>query len=501
MGSLEVLADVLLEKTSRTEIASVAGWKQVARVRPSRLILAAVVCDLAVLLTTYIAVIVGLAADQEVPQMNQVAIWSLGLALVWLPFAAGQGAYHSAVMGDALRSPFVVAKTTILAGALFHLLPLVGGRVNSRIAGIGLVLVLVFVMVLWRLIWSRLAPVFTTPIDLVVVGTGWAGQVLLDALTIGPLWRMRIIAFVCDNPGLIGTRLGGVPVHSAGDLADIVHRNPLPTRVVLATEDDSHANLYEQLTSVALTGVEIVSMASVYEEATGRIPVRHLGNTWWARLPRPSTSILYRSAKRVIDIGGALFGLTVLCIVLPLVMYRLRAETRGSLFFTQTRVGRYGRPVKVIKLRTLPLVTSPYESNVWARKNGNRPEPMGAFLRATGMDELPQCLNILKGEMSLVGPRPYVPEEVEELQGHIPFFRSRAMVRPGLTGWAQVNWGYGHSLEDEVEKLQYDLFYVGHQSVYLDLLIVLRTVRILLRRSRPVGRPSLSTTQEQRGIV
>src|SRR5207253_3245207 len=134
--------------------------------------------------------------------------------------------------------------------------------------------------------------------------------------------------------------------------------------------------------------------------------------------------------------------------------------------------------------RTLPPPDRHF-SNSWERKNGNKPGRIGAFLRLTGLDELPQCWTVLRGQMSIVGPRPYITEEITEYQHQIPFFRSRLLVKPGITGWAQVSWGYGFTLEDEVEKLQYDLYYVGHQSFYLDLLILLRTLGIIISRKRP----------------
>jgi len=153
--------------------------------------------------------------------------------------------------------------------------------------------------------------------------------------------------------------------------------------------------------------------------------------------------------------------------------------------FRQRRVGQDGKVFDLLKVRTLPDL--PPFSDHWQRKSYNHASAVGELLRSTGLDELPQCWNVLQGQMSLVGPRPYVPEEVADFQARIPFFRSRAQVRPGITGWAQVNWGYGLSLDDEVEKLQYDLFYIGHQSLYLDLLVILRTFNLLARRRRTQG--------------
>jgi len=178
--------------------------------------------------------------------------------------------------------------------------------------------------------------------------------------------------------------------------------------------------------------------------------------------------------------------------LLPILWLVMPRQTRGSLFFSQVRVGRHGQLFTVHKLRTLPLTTSVAGVDWSVRKAANQPTRLCALIRSMGLDELPQLWNVLRGDMSLIGPRPYIPEEVVDLQRRIPFFRSRTLIRPGITGWAQINYGYGLSLEDEVEKLQHDLYYIGHQSVYLDLLIFVRTALISLRGRRPESQVSLS---------
>jgi len=417
-----------------------------------------------------------------------LAISTAVLTLLWLSMALTLGAYRPETLIHPLHSPYIVAKATVIAGGVYHLLPLVGGSLESRLASMTTVLVMVAGLAVWRSILACFAPTVRTPTELIVVGAGWAGQTLAAALADDPTSGMRIAAFVDFDPTLIGTSQAGVPVHSLTQLGDLVHRRAGRVQVVLALADEAHAAVYERLTELAQDGVEVVSMAQVYEAATGRIPVLHLGNRWWAAIPRPSRDMVYLSAKRAVDVAGALVGLTLLGVVLPVLAPLLRRETGGSLFFVQTRVGKCGKAFRVIKLRTLPVGAADH-ANLWERKNRNRPARVGALLRATGIDELPQCLNVLRGEMSLIGPRPYIPDEVRELERHIPFFRSRALAKPGITGWAQVHWGYGLSLEDELEKLQYDLYYLGHQSFYLDLLIMLQTCGFVARRRRLTTTP------------
>jgi exopolysaccharide biosynthesis polyprenyl glycosylphosphotransferase len=444
--------------------------------------------DLTLLLVAYLATALRLESytfDLHIPDPVRMVVWCTVLLAIWVPVAVNLGAYDRSVVRSPLTSAYVAAKATLISGALFHIVPLVGGPVYSRVASMTVVLALVAAMLVWRLIASRLVITSASPIDLVVLGAGWAGQALADAIAQQPHAGMRIVAFVETDPERIGSRERNLPIYGLPDLPRLIARPTGTAWVVLAIPDEAHAAVYEELTALAQAGVKLMSMASVYEHVTGRVPVHHLGNFWWAMLPSPSEDLGYLSAKRFIDIVLALLGLLLLIVLLPVVRILVKLDSAGPLFFVQERVGRFGRPLKVVKLRTLRATTAEF-TDYWERKRANKPSRLGALLRATGIDELPQCLNVLKGEMSIVGPRPYVAEEVADFQRQIPFFRCRSLVKPGLTGWAQVNWGYGLSLKDEIEKLQYDLYYVGHQSFYLDLLIMLRTVGLALRRRRPL---------------
>jgi exopolysaccharide biosynthesis polyprenyl glycosylphosphotransferase len=445
------------------------------------------VLDVTILLVAYLATAVRLESytfDLHIPDPIRMLVWCTVLLAIWLPVAVNLSAYDQSVVRRPMTSAYVVAKSTVIAGALFHIVPLVGGPVYSRAASMTVVLALVAAMLVWRLVASRLVFTSASPVDLVVLGAGWAGQALADSIAQQPQSGMRIVAFVETDPERIGTRERNLPIYGLSDLPGLIMRpTGAAARVVLAIPDEAHAAVYEELTALAQAGVKLMSMASVYEHVTGRVPVHHLGNSWWAMLPKPSEDLGYIGAKRLIDMVLGSLGLVLLVILLPVVSILVKLDSAGPLFFVQERVGRFGRPLKVIKLRTLRATTAEF-ADYWERKRANKPSRLGALLRATGIDELPQCLNVLKGEMSIVGPRPYVSEEVDDFQRQIPFFRCRSLVKPGLTGWAQVNWGYGLSLEDEIEKLQYDLYYVGHQSFYLDVLIMLRTIGLALRRRR-----------------
>jgi lipopolysaccharide/colanic/teichoic acid biosynthesis glycosyltransferase len=458
-----------------------------ARRRPSRLGLLVLAADLLVLIGTYLVLV--LFFDQVAVDMWHLAVWCIALVLTWVFVASGR-AYSTGILHAPLQSAYVGGKLTLITGAVFYLAPLIGGGGNSRFSNLTVVLVVALAMACWRALLAVFAPASTE--DLVVVGAGWAGQALAEAFADRPDCGMHIVAFVDADNRFAGRLIHGARVHPIEELSTLVHRPHGLARVVLANAGHAHTAVFDQLTTLGEANVEIVQMSTLFEQVTGRIPVRHLGNYWWAVLPRPTSDTLYWLGKRTMDILLSVLGLTCLAMLLPLLWPIMRHQTGGSLFFSQQRIGKHGRPFTVRKLRTLPVAPAGQQLDWQARKAANNPTPLCVRVRAVGLDELPQLLNVLRGDMSLVGPRPYVTQEVEEFQRQIPFFRSRALVRPGVTGWAQTNYGYGLSIDDEVEKLQHDLYYIGHQSTYLDMLILARTALVAFRGRRPISRVSLS---------
>jgi len=183
------------------------------------------------------------------------------------------------------------------------------------------------------------------------------------------------------------------------------------------------------------------------------------------------------------DITLGLIGLTVLTILLPFIALAIRLDSRGGIFYTQVRVGLNGLPFRIIKFRTMIQDAEANTGAVFSKPDDPRVTRIGRFMRKTRLDELPQIFNVLRGDMSFIGPRPERPEHVARLQQKIPFYRTRHIIRPGITGWAQVQYQYGSTDEDAMAKLQYDLYYIRHQSLALDLNILIRTIGKMLRLS------------------
>jgi len=207
------------------------------------------------------------------------------------------------------------------------------------------------------------------------------------------------------------------------------------------------------------------------------VPVEHIGDNWYVAMPirHPSAGTLWPLVKRLMDIVLASVGLLLLAAFLPFIAAAIYLDSPGPIFYTQERVGKGGRIFKVYKFRSMVPDAEKGEA-VWARENDPRVTRVGRILRKTHVDEFPQFLNILKGEMSAVGPRPERPEFVEDLAAEIPFYRVRHAVRPGMAGWGLIVQGYSSSKEDALLKLQYDLYYIKHQSFWLDVVILLRTI-------------------------
>jgi exopolysaccharide biosynthesis polyprenyl glycosylphosphotransferase len=232
-----------------------------------------------------------------------------------------------------------------------------------------------------------------------------------------------------------------------------------------------------------LDGVSFAHLPSVYEEYTGKIAVENLRPSWLIFSEGFSKSRALFVLKRFVDLTLSGFGLFAAAPLMALLYAAIKLTSPGPPLFHQRRVGQRGRIFTVHKFRSMRHDAEAETGPIWAKKDGDpRVTPLGRFLRRTRVDELPQLWNVFKGDMSFVGPRPERPEFVGELTAAIPYYGERHIVRPGITGWAQVRYTYGASREDALQKLQYDLFYIKNLSVALDLFIMFETVKTVLLR-------------------
>jgi exopolysaccharide biosynthesis polyprenyl glycosylphosphotransferase len=249
--------------------------------------------------------------------------------------------------------------------------------------------------------------------------------------------------------------------------------------VVLDRVAQLDRTIVEQVAALHESGVRVRTLSLFYEQWLGKLPVSELERVSLMFDIGEVHRLRYGRFKRVVDIGLALVGIIAFALVLPFVVVGDLAANRGPLFYRQIRVGKGGREITILKFRTMR--NGPAPTNEWTTARDPRVTPFGGFLRRTHLDELPQVLNILRGDLSTVGPRPEQLLYVAELSEKLPFYPLRHLVRPGLTGWAQVKYGYASSESDALEKLQYEFYYLRHQTLVLDLRIVARTIRSVVR--------------------
>jgi sugar transferase (PEP-CTERM system associated) len=346
---------------------------------------------------------------------------------------------------------------------------------GSGSSAVGL-LILTVALFGWRLGYGWLVQLPILVERVYVLGTGERAQRLVQGLRQNPDLGVEVASWT-------GKLEGAVTLESvAADLMEVVEKAKVH-RVIVAMPERRGTIPMQELLELRMRGVKIEEATSWLERMSGKIEVENLYPSWLVfaqGFRRSSTFVLIR---RLISITISLIGLILTAPLMPFLMLIITLDSKGPVFYTQTRVGKGGRLFKVVKFRTMRQDAEASSGPKWAGDNDPRITRVGKFLRSSRLDEIPQLWCVLKGDMAFVGPRPERPEFIAWLSKEIPYYGVRHMVRPGLTGWAQVKYKYGSTVEDAREKLQYDLFYIKNASIGLDLLIMFQTVKtVLLRR-------------------
>jgi len=287
-----------------------------------------------------------------------------------------------------------------------------------------------------------------------------------------------IVGFInCEIQPDENIHYDGIKEYGPNDIHKIIEEEQI-SEIVIASYDSNSItpSIYRDLITLLETGFPIREYTQVYEDMTYRVPVQYVGKDFYKYFPfsRINQNKLYLLYRHVFDIVFSLVGILFGLVLVPFILLGNIIANKGPLFYRQERVGKDGKLFTIIKLRTM-IKNAEQNGIVWAEANDSRVTGFGKILRGSRIDELPQCLNILKGEMSLIGPRPERPYFVKELFKIIPFYETRHIIKPGLTGWAQVNERYGASVDASLVKLQYDLYYIKHRSFFLDVNIIVKT--------------------------
>jgi exopolysaccharide biosynthesis polyprenyl glycosylphosphotransferase len=410
-------------------------------------------------------------------------VWQLAFPLVWGLLLRLVGGGDIVSPRFARRSMAAVAQAyvaaTVVVVGIFFFVPFFIPRASS----LGTVALAALLTLTLRFVFLRFASVSLLERRVVILGTDVAARRAAGVLMRSTTLRYGLLCFYDGGSGAHQEQ-EGIPVRPLPadlwaalaemnvDLVVVGHTRTLPERVLA------------DLVRCFEHGIEAVPATMLYEQLSGRVLVSALEADWYADLPTSQRS-LYRAFKRAQDMGLAVLSLIVLSPLLALIAVAIRVDSRGSILVHQRRVGRRGQTFTLHKFRSMTADAEAPGEAIWASPDDPRRTRVGRLLRRSRLDELPQLWNVLRGHMSLIGPRPERPEFVDRLAAELPLYRARLLVRPGVTGWAQVTYPYAASIEENLAKLEYDLYYIRHFSPLLDLSILLRTVSIVLGLSKP----------------
>jgi exopolysaccharide biosynthesis polyprenyl glycosylphosphotransferase len=455
-----------------------------------RRLLLVIVDLLAVNAALLLALVIRALRADEGPSLDALTAhpgWFVILSGLWLVVAHAFDAYEPQVAGRLEAGVPAIIRVGFLTSIFYLLIPrLTPALPGSRVALVSFPLLVVIALLLGRRLFAWVLPRPAYERQALIVGAGWSGRSVAQALVQDAQGGYHVVGFVDDDPGKAGASIPVPDGHATPtevpvlgnrrQVKELIARHRVST-LVLAITRHVDSDLLQILMDCVEQGVEMIPMPVVYEQLTGRVPVEHVGEKWFVAIPiHPrATGTFWELTKRAMDVVLASVGLAGLALMLPAIALAIVLDSPGPVFYLQQRVGKGGIVFRALKFRSMVLGAEGAGA-IWAQEHDPRVTRVGRILRATHLDEFPQFVNVLKGEMSIVGPRPERPEFVERLAAQIPIYRLRHIVKPGMGGWGLVRQGYAGSQEDALIRLQYDLYYIKHQSLWLDLLIILKTI-------------------------
>jgi len=367
----------------------------------------------------------------------------------------------------------------IVIGVLSYPIPKFGKSIYlSEMVALG------FCLYLWRLGFMRAIRQAGVRVKVLIVGMRSIGKMVAEELYLRQKLGMDVVGFVGQQAGCVTLSYGNpkkveIPMFAPRSLSGLIATNRVD-RVLLAGADPCSQSYFEDLVAVKAMGIPIEDCHSFYERLASKIAVTDLPPEWIALSEGFRRDRLILAAKRAIDVVVSFLGLVLSAPLILLTATAIKLESRGPVFYRQERVGQNDRRFVLYKFRSMAEDAEAKLGPVWASECDPRVTRVGAIIRKLRIDEIPQMINVLKGEMSFVGPRPERAYFVERLKQNIPYYDLRHSVKPGITGWAQISYRYGDSEQDAVEKLQYDLYYIKHMSPIFDLQIIFESLKVIM---------------------
>ena len=410
---------------------------------------------------------------------NTSLFWTCLVLVSWSIAANMTQVKHLNCASNLLKSPLYILCTLVLMLIFCALLLVlfIGGEALSYTKLLFFFLVVAApVFCSWRLLMAEMLRLPSFRRQAVIVGVNSAGETIAEELRNAKHPSANVIGYINES---IGERMlhRELPILGSRSMLRSLARNGLIDMIIMALDYKANPELFQEAFEASQLGISVVPMVVLYESTSGKIPLEHIGDQWYVALQTERIiSPLYICWRKLVDLTFGFCGLLILCLILPFVALLIYLDSPGPIFFSQERVGYWGRTFRILKFRSMSTEGKRVGRATWVTKDDIRVTRVGRLLRATHLDELPQVLNILRGDMRLIGPRPERPEFAAEMEQDNALYCYRHSVKPGITGWAQVKYGYGSGEQDELVKLQYDLYYIKHQSFLLDALIILKTV-------------------------
>jgi len=414
----------------------------------------------------------------------EVPIWFYLLPIAWLILLVEL--YEPHVAGSGRKTTRGIAIAAFLGLAAYSLVFIIREDTNLPRIGVGAFLFFASLLTLsWRMIFIRLYKRTGQLRRVLLIGAGKAGQTLAELYnSLGPR-SFHIIGLVDDDEEKVGEIFYDLPVLGTSRyLLDLIYDNRI-SDIVVAINGEIMGTTFQAILDAQEHGVNVTRMPIFYEEMTSRVPIHHLESDWIIRSFVDGLTVngFYELVKRFMDILGSLVGLLILALLMPFLALAIYIDSGLPIIYSQPRLGRGRSIFTIYKFRSMRKKSEASADLKATIEDDPRITRVGRFLRKTRLDEFPQFWNILRGEMSLVGPRAEIPKLVDEYQKQVPFYRARLLVKPGLTGWAQINFGYVATVEETAIKLEYDLYYIKHRTLAMDIQIILRTITTVLRRT------------------
>ena len=408
--------------------------------------------------------------------------WYFAMPLIWILFLIElYDVRRSAHKKDTIRG---IAIAAALATSLYLIIFFFSEPKTLPRRGVaGFIAAVTALTLMWRLLYIK---VFTAPAFMrrvLIVGAGRAGSTLAEIIKgINPQ-PFILVGFIDDDIKKKGKTINSLPVVGNSSKLLTIIENEHISDLIFAISGEMKPEMFKAILAAEEQGIEVTTMPVIYEDLLGRVPIFLLEDDWLVRtfFDQAHTSGINEFLKRILDLFGAVTGLLLLFIFAPLITLLILIDDGAPILYRQIRLGENGKRFELYKFRTMVKDAEKDGIAKLAQENDQRITRIGKFLRRSHLDELPQFINVIRGDISLVGPRAERPELVDQLQKKIPFYRARLFIKPGMTGWAQINYRYATNVDESAIKLEYDLFYIKNRNLILDIIIIFRTMSAVVR--------------------